>query len=143
MAGLRSLLAGLCLAACGGSARPPDVVVISVDALRRDALAAFDPAAGPLPELDALAAQSVRYENALSTASWTLPAHASLFTGLYPDRHGATDQRVTLAAEVETLAGALARRGYHTVGLTGGGFLDASYGLGRGFERYAAGESGE
>jgi arylsulfatase A-like enzyme len=133
---LRALLLGLLACACG--ARPPDVILISVDTLRRDALAAYEPAAGALPELDRFAAECVRYEDALSSAPWTLPAHASLLTGLYPDRHGATDRRVTLDAGVETLAGALARAGYDTLALTGGGFLDAKYGLGRGFARYEA-----
>lgn len=133
-----ALLALLALSACAPDAPRPHVVVISIDTLARDALAAFDPAAGPLPELDRLAAESVRYANALSSASWTLPAHASLLTGLYPDRHGATDRRVTLAESVETLAGTLARAGYETAAFTGGGFLDAKYGLGRGFHRYEA-----
>lgn len=129
----------LLLAACGGGGpRGPHLIVISVDTLRRDALAAYGGSGGPLPALDRLAAESVRCENAFSSAPWTLPAHASLLTGLYPDRHGATDRRVTLAGDVETLAGLLARRGYETAAFTGGGFLDAEYGLGRGFERYEA-----
>ncbi|HEX6884838.1 MAG TPA: sulfatase [Planctomycetota bacterium] len=135
--GLAILLLGA-LAGCGGAAPPPHVIVISIDTLRRDALAAFAPEAGPLLALDRLARDSVRFENALSSASWTLPAHASLLTGLYPDRHGATDRRVTLASQVPTLAERLAARGYETAAFTGGGFLDPEYGLGRGFERYAA-----
>jgi len=128
----------LALAACGEPARRPNVVLISIDTLRRDALRAFDPAAPALPTLERLAAESARFPNAYSSASWTLPAHASLLTGLYPDRHGATDRRVTLSESVETLAGVLTRAGYETAAFTGGGFLDAEYGLGRGFERYAA-----
>src|SRR5688572_13996204 len=127
----RALIALLALlAACGGEQRPPHVILISIDTLRRDALAAFEPGAGALPALDRLAAESVRFEHALSSASWTLPAHASLLTGLYPDRHGATDRRVTLAAEVATLGELLAARGYETAAFTGGGFLDPEYGLG-------------
>jgi arylsulfatase A-like enzyme len=126
------------LAASCAQAPPPHVIVISIDTLRRDALAAFDPGAGPLLALDRLARDSVRFENALSSASWTLPAHASLFTGLYPDLHGATDRRVTLVDSVPTLAERMSARGYETAAFTGGGFLDTEYGLGRGFEHYAA-----
>jgi arylsulfatase A-like enzyme len=136
-----SLLPLLCagwLAACGAAPRPPNVILISIDTLRRDALACFEPSAAALPALDLLAAMSVRFEHAYSSASWTLPSHASMLTGLYPDRHGATDRRVTLAEGVDTLAGALAARGYETAAFTGGGFLDAKYGLGRGFARYEA-----
>jgi len=135
---LAFLALALLLAACGRASPAPHVIVISIDTLRRDALQAFDPGAGPLLALDRLANDSVRFEHALSSASWTLPAHASLFTGLYPDRHGATDRRVTLASQVPTLAERLAARGYETAAFTGGGFLDPGYGLGRGFERYAA-----
>lgn len=132
------LLGTLVLAACGGEARGPNVILISIDTLRRDALDAHEPGALPLSNLDRFAAECVRYENGLSVASWTLPSHASLLTGVYPDVHGATDRRVTLASEVGTLSEALAARGYETAAFTGGGFLDAKYGLGRGFQRYEA-----
>ena len=132
------LLGTLVLAACGAGASGPNVILISVDTLRRDALYAHEPEALPLPNLDRFAEQCVRYENGLSVASWTLPAHASLLTGVYPDVHGATDRRVTLASEVGTLSEVLSARGYETAAFTGGGFLDAKYGLGRGFQRYEA-----
>jgi arylsulfatase A-like enzyme len=122
--------------ACGESAPPPDVVLLSVDTLRRDALRAFDPQAQALPNLDALAAESQRFTRAVSVASWTLPAHASLLTGLYPDRHGATDPRVQIASDAPTLAEVLKERGYQTIGITEGGYLNRVYGFDRGFERY-------
>ena len=128
----------LLLGACGGGGGGPNVILISVDTLRRDALRAYEPSVAPLEHLDRFAAECVRYENGLSVASWTLPAHASLLTGVYPDLHGATDRRVTLTGEVDTLAATLAGQGYETVAFTGGGFLDAKYGLGRGFARYEA-----
>jgi arylsulfatase A-like enzyme len=132
----------LALAGCGG-ARGPSVILISIDTLRRDALAAYAPEVKALPSLDRLAQESVRFENALSSAAWTLPAHASLLTGLYPDRHGATDRRVTLAGGVATLAELFEKRGYETAAFTGGGFLDPGYGLGRGFEHYEAKSHGK
>ena len=121
------------LACTEGEPRPPHVILISIDTLNRDALSAFDPQAAALPALDALAAESVRFQNGLSTASWTLPAHASLLTGLYPDRHGATDVKVTMEESAATLAAELARRGYETAAFTGGGFVHEDYGMGRGF----------
>ncbi len=116
--------------------RPPNILLFSIDSLNRSALSAFDSSAEPLTALGALAGESIRFLDAHSTASWTLPAHASLLTGLYPDRHGATDDSVCLAEDVETLAGALARHGYRTAASTGGGFLDEKYGLSRGFAAY-------
>ncbi len=107
-----------------------------VDTLSRSALRLHEPSAPLLPALEALAARSVRFDGALSTASWTLPAQASLLTGLYPDRHGATDGRVTIAREAPRLAALLRERGYQTVGFTDGGWLGAEYGFAKGFDRY-------
>jgi arylsulfatase A-like enzyme len=115
---------------------PPNIVLISVDTLRSDALRADDRDAPPLVNLDAFAAQSVRFRHAVSAASWTLPSHGSLFTGLYPRRHGATDPRVKIATRVQTLTQALQARGYQTLGFANGGFLARIYGFDRGFERY-------
>lgn len=136
------MLAPIALAAfgCAPAPQPPPplVLLISVDTLRRDALRAFDPAAQALPHLDALAAESVRFERAASVASWTLPSHASMLTGLHPDRHGATDPSVALSLEVATLAERFRDGGFETVALTHGGYLDRRYGMDRGFDRYAA-----
>ena len=116
--------------------QPPHVIVVSIDTLNRDALHAFAGSAPPLPALDALAGESIRFVNAYSTASWTLPAHASLLTGLYPDRHGANRERLAMGIGVSTVAEALRSRGYETVGFSDGGFLAADFGFSRGFDRY-------
>jgi arylsulfatase A-like enzyme len=140
---LPALLLALLVAGCSRpeSAEPaPHLLLISVDTLRRDALRAYSPGAVELPALDALAARSVVCERALSPAAWTLPAHASLLTGLLPHRHGAVHKKATLAAFVPTLAEALQRRGYETRAHVDGGFLASSYGLDRGFGRYDDGD---
>jgi len=116
--------------------RPPNIIVVSVDTLNRNALSDFDPSTPPLPFLDGFAEESIRFLNAYSTASWTLPAHASLMTGLYPDRHGANRDTLAMALGVSTVAEALRPRGYQTVGFADGGFLDPAYGFSRGFDRY-------
>ena len=130
-----TLLMGM-IACRPGEERPPNVIVVSVDTLNRNALRSFARSARPLSALDAFAEESIRLVNAYSTASWTLPAHASLLTGLYPDRHGANKETRRLAIGVSTVAEALRSRGYETVAFTGGGFLHAAYGFSRGFDRY-------
>jgi arylsulfatase A-like enzyme len=115
---------------------PPSVILLSVDTLQRSALRAFDPSAPALPAIDALGEAALRFERAYSTAPWTLAAHASMLTGLYPDRHGAVHRKTALAEELPRLASALRAGGLETVAFTGGGYLDRKYGFAPGFDRY-------
>jgi arylsulfatase A-like enzyme len=111
-------------------------VVVSVDALNPSVLRAWNSEAAAHPQLDALAAQSVRFLAAYATASWTLPSHASLLTGRYPDRHGAEHWSRGLRTDVPVLAEQLQKQGYQTIAFTDGGFVGHRYGFGRGFDRY-------
>ncbi|MDP2310011.1 MAG: sulfatase [Pseudomonadota bacterium] len=115
----------------------PNVVLLVVDTLRRDHVGAYGYARDTTPHLDALAGQGVRFSRAWSTSSWTLPAHASLFTGLHPSVHGAIEAHPRLELGPATLAGALDRRGYRTVGLSANAWVSGGTGLDRGFERFA------
>jgi arylsulfatase A-like enzyme len=110
--------------------------MVSVDTLNRDAVRAFGSAGEPLPTLDRLADRSVVFLGATTPSSWTLPAHGSLMTGLYPDRHGATHDRTAMASGLKTAAGMLRSAGFVTIGFTDGGYLSRSYGLAAGFDRY-------
>ncbi|MBX6342800.1 MAG: sulfatase, partial [Thermomicrobiaceae bacterium] len=83
-----------------------------------------------------LAQEGVVYEQAISPAGWSLPSHASLFTGLYPSKHGAHDEHHYLAPSVPTLAEELANAGYVTVGYCGNPWVSDATGLTRGFQRY-------
>ncbi len=103
-----------------------------MDTLNRSALRAFEAGASEHPHLDQFAAQAVRFTNAYSTASWTLPAHRSLLTGLYPDRYA----RAAHAGRLRTLARTLRENGFETVAFTDEGFLDHKFGLSDGFDRY-------
>jgi len=134
--GLPAVALAIAALGCGRPTPPPNFLVISVDTLRRDALRAFDPGAPALPHLDELAARSARFTHALAPAAWTLPSHASLLSGVYPHRHGAVHRDATISRAAPSLPAALAQRGYETVAFTDGGFLDTSYGFGRGFERF-------
>ncbi len=111
-------------------------MLVSIDTLSRSGLAPFDADAPALPHLDRFAREAAVFLDAHSTSSWTLPAHASLLTGLYPDRHGATHRDLRIASGIETLADALAAAGYATLAFTDGGFVDRRYGFGRGFAHY-------
>ena len=130
-------LAGLTYALLGcGPSPPAHVILISIDTLNRSALRPFNASAVPLPNIDAFAERAQRFQRAYTTAPWTLPAHASLFTGLYPDRHGAVHGAVMLDEALPGLAQRLREAGYQTVAFTDGGFIGATRGFRRGFERY-------
>jgi len=111
----------------------PDVVVFQADTLRADALGAYGSTLGLTPEIDAFAGECVVYSEARSNASYTLPAHASLFTGLHPRRAGIVG-RTMLASGLVTLAQHFRAHGYRTVAITDGGLVSATYGFDRGFE---------
>src|SRR5208283_4968523 len=67
----------------------PNVILIIVDTLRADHLSCYHYDRLTSPNFDRLAANGVLFENAIATSSWTLPSHASMFTGLYPNQHRA------------------------------------------------------
>ena len=131
-----SLLAASLLLACGtGTPHPPartSLVIVLVDTLSRDALAA----AAKHDGLAALRDASLSFSNAYSTAPWTLPAVASLMTGLYPDRHGAIHAYTRVPVGIPRLAQALHDADYSTVAFTDGVFLERFYGFGAGFDLY-------
>ncbi len=114
--------------------RLPDVLLISVDTLRRDHLGAYGYARPTSPRIDALAAEGVLFTNAVSPSSWTLPAHASLLTGLYPAGHGLRDDGVKLARGVRTLAESLRDLGYRGLAVVSHVYVSSEFGLERGFE---------
>lgn len=113
---------------------PPPVVLITLDTTRRDLMATYG---GPgLPHLDALAERATVFEHARTTAPWTLPSHASMFTGLYPSRHGAGVTSGHLESGIPTLAGRLRSRYYLSAGFVAGPLTSYLFGIGRGFDLY-------
>jgi arylsulfatase A-like enzyme len=129
-----ALLSAVVLASCAREARPPNVILISIDTLRADRLGCYGYERPTSPFLDGMARAGVLFEDASATSSWTYPSHASLFTGLYPGRNGATELKQRVRAEVPTLAEWLIDRGYRAAGIVSS-TLFAGYGLERGFER--------
>jgi arylsulfatase len=127
-------------ASAGAPAAPelPSIVLVSIDSLRADALGCGGSARDTSPFLDELAARGVRFANAVSTTSWTLPAHAALFTGLWDSTHGLVDNGLRLSDDHLTLAELLRARGYATAGFYGGPYLHPTFGLAQGFEQWTS-----
>ena len=120
--------------ACSRTPERPNVVVLVLDTVRPDYLSAYGHARPTSPVLERFAAAGTRYEQAWSTSPWTLPAHASLFSGTLPAFHRATQSTEHVAADVPLLAERLQRAGYQTVCLTNNNWISKSTGLDRGFE---------
>jgi hypothetical protein len=115
----------------------PDILLISIDTLRADRLGCYGRDGARTPAIDALAAEAVVFDAAYTTAPITLPAHASMLTGLIPPRHGVRDNGAfRLPDSVTTLAETLSGQGYRTAAFIGGLPLLRSGGLAQGFERY-------
>ncbi len=133
--------AALALAACGGGGkaivpRPDIVVLVSIDTLRADHLGCYGYARPTSPAIDRLAAEGTLFEDAMTPAPWTLPAHASLLTGLYPSRHGLKAHDRYLPPKIPTLAQALARAGFVTAAVVNSHNLSPRFGLDRGFREF-------
>jgi arylsulfatase A-like enzyme len=112
------------------------------------------------PNLDRFSREGVVFKNAYAANSWTLPSHASIFTGLYPSKHGADHTSDSLHGEAgqkqeyldwykllsrnftklskehQALAEILSAGGYRTAGIIGGIFCNSIFGLSRGFDYY-------
>src|SRR5262249_47159229 len=128
----------------------PDVILVSMDTTRADHMSTYGYARETSPNLTALAHDALNFPHAISPAQWTVPGHASMLTGLYPNRHGAhysgehggpkiqgRSRVFPLGPEQITLAEILRDRGYSTGGFVANfANLDRSFGFAQGFEHY-------
>jgi tetratricopeptide (TPR) repeat protein len=113
-----------------------NLLLVTIDTLRADRVGAYG--GGHLtPTIDRVAAQGIRFSRARSHVPLTLPAHASILTGLVPATHGLHNNGATgLDPHVPTLAERLQSAGYRTGAFVGAFVLDARFGLNRGFGVY-------
>lgn len=114
-----------------------NVVLISIDTLRADHLGGYGYRPSVSPAIDGLAREGAQFEHAYTPVPLTLPAHTSLLTGQYPNRHGVHDNGETLGAATQTLAEAFAAGRYDTAAFIGSFILDRRFGLSRGFQEYS------
>jgi arylsulfatase A-like enzyme len=115
--------------------RPP-IVIVTLDTTRRDALSPWGGPEAASPNLERVAGHATVYDNAWAVSPWTLPSHASIFTGLYPYRHGAGVSEDHLPGRFETLAELLSDSGYLTAGFAGGAMSASTFGVAQGFDHY-------
>ncbi|SDR34710.1 sulfatase [Natronobacterium texcoconense] len=91
------------------------------------------------PTLTGLAEEGTTFDNAFAAAPWTLPSHASMFTGTYPSEHGAHGGHTYLDAEFRTIPEAFADAGYRTIGVSNNTWLTEEFGFDRGFDELRKG----
>lgn len=122
--------------ACSRPDGRPNVVVIVLDTARPDYLSAYGHPRPTTPFLERFVASGTRFDRAYSTSCWTLPAHASLFTGEPPEVHGATQAHVRVHADLPLVAERLRDAGYQTACFSNNVWISAVTGLEGGFERF-------
>src|SRR5260221_2338332 len=132
-------VASLLAAGCARAPREAglNVLLITIDPLRADALGGYGRPQAETPFMDRLAAGGVPFVEARAQNVVTLPSHANILSGLYPVRHGVRDNAgFRFPRDQETLATRLKKRGYRTGALVSASPLDSRFGLDRGFDVY-------
>jgi choline-sulfatase len=122
-----------------GETAPSDlnVVLITIDTLRSDRVSSYGSDLVHTPNIDSFASEGVLFSNAASTVPFTLPAHSSILTGLYPPGHGVRENvGYTLDPGIPTLAEVVSDGGWSTAGFVSAFVLDRRWGIGRGFDHY-------
>jgi arylsulfatase A-like enzyme/Flp pilus assembly protein TadD len=121
----------------GHSAAGADVLLITIDTLRADAVGFLGNELGTTANLDRIAAQGRVFANAHAHSVVTLPSHTNILSGRLPYEHGVRDNAgYTVPADLPTLATMLQTAGYATAAFVGAYPLDSHYGLDRGFDVY-------
>lgn len=114
---------------------PPDIIFVVIDTCRADLF--YDLLDdGKLPNLNKVFVKSTDYRRAISAAPWTVPAHGSLFTGLYPTDHRTSAADPNFKPPNKPLAEQLQNRGYWTAGISANPWISPSYGFDQGFNQF-------
>jgi arylsulfatase A-like enzyme len=136
----------LAAVACGGPVEnhtPPNILLISIDALRADHLGCYDYDRPTSPILDRLASRGTRFSKAFANTHGTPPSHTTLLSSLYQESHRVGIPRNPSEAALQSVPNGVAMvqeilsdNGWHTLAVTGGGYMSADFGFARGFDSY-------
>ena len=118
----------------------PDIVLVVLDTVRAESLSLYGHQRPTTPFLEELAGSSTVFERAYAASCWTVPSHATLFTGMEPAEHRVGGEQASLdAVEAPTLAQRLADAGYATAGVSANPWVGPAFGFDRGFEQFHCG----
>lgn len=112
----------------------PDILLVVLDTVRAQNVSAYGYARPTTPTFDRLAGEGALFLDATSPSTWSLPSHASLFTGLFPSVHGCHDEHRYLDADIPSLPEILSQNGYETFCFTANPHISENFGLTRGFQ---------
>ncbi|MBI4514431.1 MAG: sulfatase [Deltaproteobacteria bacterium] len=113
-----------------------NIVLVVLGGVRADHLSCYGYSRPTTPFLDQVAREGVRFQRSFATASWSLPSHASLFTGLFPSSHGATDEHLFLAPRHALLPECLKAVGYRTAIFSTDTWVSPATGFARGVDHF-------
>ncbi|MCS6772546.1 MAG: sulfatase [Thermoflexales bacterium] len=115
----------------------PDILILVLDTLRADRLRAYNSNRSVAPALDAFAEEATVFRFAIAPSQWSIPSHASLFTGVYPSVHNTTQSNSVLPTTLPTLAERLRAVGYYTAAFCNNALVGViNNGLRRGFDSF-------
>jgi arylsulfatase A-like enzyme len=133
-------------AGCTMGDRAPNIILVTLDTVRSDHLSCYGYERNTSPNLDAFSESATLHSRAIASSPWTVPTHASLFTGKFSFEHGAhtfeVDEQVDnnvnpLSMRFQTIAEALSEQGYETAAfVANAAFLGPHWQLNQGFETY-------
>ncbi len=143
LSGLFILVSAL-VCACGKPSGP-NVILVIVDTMRADHLGCYGYGRGVSPTIDSLAAEGTLFASCQAQSPWTLPSHASIWTGLTPVEHRTGlfgGSLYGLDVALPTFATVLGENGYVTLGFVNVGFLAHGFGFANGFDHYSVNTAG-
>jgi arylsulfatase A-like enzyme len=126
------------LSSCGkGKDVKPNILLVTIDTLRRDHLGVYGYPRETSPFMDQLAREGMMYKYAITPIPSTAPSHASILTSLHPLTHGSFGNAAPLTDKVQTIAEVLKQNGYYTIGTVAVVFLSTKYNFSQGFDSFS------
>jgi arylsulfatase A-like enzyme len=118
------------------SLKPPNIVLIVLDTVGAKHLSLYGYQRPTTPNLESIAGECSVYTRCFAPACWTVPSHASIFTGLYPSQHGAFESRFLLRDNLPHLVPTLKAQGYATIGISTNSLVSPASGLCQDFDEF-------
>jgi predicted AlkP superfamily pyrophosphatase or phosphodiesterase len=115
----------------------PNILLVTIDTLRRDRLGCYGYLPDTSPFIDRLAKEGLLFKNVVTPLPLTDPSHASILTSLHPLTHQLTNNGAKLDLRVETIAEVLKKSGYYTIGVVGAKHLSSHYNFSQGFDSFS------